>query len=151
MLPRLLPALALAVLMTLFTGLPSSFVAARPVSSNRMLDLVNNVRNQHGLRPLHLLGSLNADAKDHSLYQADINSVTHDDNRGGGADRLVREYGLQPQYWAENVALNHGGEEGAFETWMNSPGHRANILNPQATHMGIGDVDGYWTQVFAKI
>jgi uncharacterized protein YkwD len=51
---------------------------------------------------------------------------------------------------AENVAAGSSDPYLTFQGWMNSPGHRANILNCTYTKMGVGMVNGYWTQVFSS-
>lgn len=51
---------------------------------------------------------------------------------------------------AENVAAGSTDPNLTFQGWMNSPGHRANIMNCTYTRMGVGMVDGYWTQVFSN-
>ncbi|KAJ1661019.1 hypothetical protein IWQ61_000111 [Dispira simplex] len=116
---------------------------------HRVLGLVNQERNQAGVGPLKLDLSLTSDAEQHSRYQAKIGFITHDDERGKGMDRLQR-IGVLSLFWAENVCYTAGGPEEAFNSWIHSPTHRKNILNPQATYMGVGEVDGYWTQVFAR-
>ncbi|KAJ1967494.1 hypothetical protein IWQ62_001825 [Dispira parvispora] len=116
---------------------------------NRVLELVNQERGQAGVGPLSLDRSLISDAEQHSRYQAELGSITHNDKRGQGMDRLEL-LGVQIQFWAENVCYTSGGPDGAFDSWIRSPNHRENILNPQATHMGVGEANGYWTQVFAR-
>ena len=53
----------------------------------------------------------------------------------------------------ENIAYGYPTPEAVEDTWMNSPGHRANILNSGYTHIGVGAYNDngtlYWTQVFA--
>lgn len=50
---------------------------------------------------------------------------------------------------AENVAAGSSDPNLTFQGWMDSPGHRANIMNCTYTRMGVGMVNGYWTQVFS--
>ncbi|KAJ1916932.1 hypothetical protein IWQ60_007938 [Tieghemiomyces parasiticus] len=123
---------------------------AAPLDSYRMLSLVNDARQSAGEQPVELTLVLNEDAYHHSNYQASLGAVTHNDSHGSGSERLSEE-GVHLGYWSENVAFTHGDEDEAFRTWMNSPGHRKNILSPAATHMGISEVKGYWTQVFAQL
>ncbi len=56
---------------------------------------------------------------------------------------------------AENIAYGRWGLDGLFETWMNSPGHRANILNPEYGRFGLASANGtdgrrYWSLVLAE-
>lgn len=57
-----------------------------------------------------------------------------------------------PSPGAENIARGHRSAEAVMQGWMESPGHRENILNCSLTTMGVGvDTDGwYWTQVFGR-
>lgn len=50
---------------------------------------------------------------------------------------------------AENIAYGWGGAQATFNAWMNSPGHRANILNCSYTHIGIGQDNDWWTAAFS--
>lgn len=47
-------------------------------------------------------------------------------------------------WWGENIAYGYGSQASVFNAWMNSPGHRANILRPQFTYMGLGFAPGNW-------
>lgn len=56
---------------------------------------------------------------------------------------------------AENIAAGHESAAETVEQWMNSPGHRANILDPELEELGVGycyaegsDYDHYWVQLF---
>ncbi|KAJ1974323.1 hypothetical protein H4R35_003662 [Dimargaris xerosporica] len=142
--------------MHLFTCLSAILVLVAVVcgapfrSGDRITDLVNDARLRVGARPLRELAVLNEDAWKHSKYQANVGQVTHHDSRGQGSDRLSRE-GVQLSYWAENVAYTNEGNAAVFDIWMNSPQHRDNILNSKSNCVGISQVDGYWTQVFARV
>ncbi|NJR62658.1 MAG: hypothetical protein HC769_29995, partial [Cyanobacteria bacterium CRU_2_1] len=50
----------------------------------------------------------------------------------------------------ENVAQGQKTPSEVVRSWMKSPGHRQNILNPNFTEIGVGYSQNYWTQVFAK-
>ncbi|HEY9661942.1 MAG TPA: CAP domain-containing protein, partial [Allocoleopsis sp.] len=51
---------------------------------------------------------------------------------------------------AENIAHGQQTPEDVVNSWMNSSGHRANLLNPAYQDIGVGFANGYWTQVFAR-
>ena len=70
-------------------------------------------------------------------------------------DRL-RELGIQYTVAAENIAAGQPDPQSVVDAWMNSPGHRANILNEKIKEIGIAYVRGgtygiYWAQEFASI
>jgi len=62
----------------------------------------------------------------------------------------MRAFGLRYRYAGENIAYGQRTPQAVVNAWMNSSGHRANILNANYTQIGVGYVaDGnYWTQMF---
>ncbi|KAJ1911517.1 hypothetical protein IWQ60_010096 [Tieghemiomyces parasiticus] len=115
----------------------------------KMACLVNQERTQRGLQPLRIDASLMDVATGHSRYQSRVGVMTHDDDAGGVGDR-VHQNGFDWSTVAENVAEGYPDEDRAMIGWMNSPGHRANILDPNYTHFGAARKEDYWTQVFAR-
>ncbi|ORX89797.1 SCP-domain-containing protein [Basidiobolus meristosporus CBS 931.73] len=118
----------------------------------QQLELVNAERKKSGAAPLALDKRLVECAQRHTDYQAQTRKMTHDEP---GRPLEVRIEAVDVA-WAnigENVAEGFEDDEKVMDSWMHSPGHRQNILNPQFTHLGVGfSEDGnYWTQVFAKI
>ncbi|KAG9307557.1 hypothetical protein G9A89_023122 [Geosiphon pyriformis] len=122
----------------------TSVVLASPSS---MLALVNNERAKNGLSALKISSQLNNCAQDHSNYQASINQMTHSDPAGEMGDRITAN-GFTWSAAAENVAFGYTTENAVMDGWMNSPGHRENILGSY-THFGMGVNNNYWTQNFA--
>jgi len=61
----------------------------------------------------------------------------HDSPTYGSPFEMMKQFGITYRYAAENLAL-HPSVESAHQGLMNSPGHRANILNPNLTEIGIG-------------
>lgn len=132
----------------------------------RILELVNEERAKAGVNPLEFDSRLDRAANLHNdeMVRADIM-----EHRVSGEAELgdrVRATGYNPSAWAENVAAGSETPEQVMNGWMNSPGHRSNILSPRYTDIGIGyeeapdnrpyengntdgrDYDIYWTQVF---
>lgn len=118
-----------------------------------MLQAVNKARADAGLKPFCNSAKLMASSLKHSQYQASINQMTHDD-----PDPLMNRFtnqGFSAVAVAENVADTGDTNVAAVMTaWMNSPGHKANILGDY-THFGSAYAMGsnnryYWTQHFAK-
>lgn len=108
--------------------------------------MVNAARAEHGVGPVRLNSSMSAVAASWSQAMADAGTMSH--NPG---------YSTQiPAGWsraAENVAWNSPADVAGLQTsWMGSPGHRANILDPAFTDIGIGVVieggAAWGTQVF---
>jgi uncharacterized protein YkwD len=102
---------------------------------NRIVDLVNAERRQRGLRPLRVAQPLMDFARKWSRTQANSRRMYH----SGGP-------------YGENVAYGQRDPQAVMVAWLNSPGHRANILNGRYSEIGVGVVMNggtpYYTQVF---
>jgi uncharacterized protein YkwD len=111
-----------------------------PTCSSDVLTCVNQIRAFYGLGSLSSNGTLNAAAQACAQRMHDANDMTHSSPTPG--------FG----WWGENIAHGYGSQVSVFNAWMNSPGHRANILRPQFTYMGFGYVgDGnWWCQQFGS-
>lgn len=81
----------------------------------------------------------------------------HTSPEGEGPGTRVAEAGYSGRGWGENIAQGYGSAQAVVDGWMNSPGHRANILNCDFNELGVGYAEGssrgnvpgiYWTQVF---
>jgi uncharacterized protein (TIGR03000 family) len=131
---------------------PASFQLSK--QEQELLDLTNKERTNAGLQPLKADGKLFDAARAHSANMAKQDSLNHTLDDKGPAERLS-DVGYRSFGWGENIAYGQRTPGQAIETWMNSPGHRANILNDSFTELGLGIVanDGgvlYYTQVFAR-
>jgi uncharacterized protein YkwD len=101
--------------------------------------LMNHDRRAAGLAPLVWDNRLAAIARQHSREMATRRYVAHVSPTTGDAEARVRAVGLGFSLVSENVGLE-GGIEPAHKGFMNSPGHRANVLSPKLTHVGVGIV-----------
>lgn len=129
------------------TGNPST---AYQLSSDeqRMVNLVNSERQKAGLAPLKVDLDLSRVARIKSQDMRDNNYFSHTSPTYGSPFDMMRSFGISYRTAGENIAL-HSSVESAHNGLMNSDGHRANILSPNFTHIGIGIVDGrYYTQMF---
>jgi uncharacterized protein YkwD len=63
---------------------------------------------------------------------------------------MKKNFGIRYKSAGENIAKGQPSPEAVVNAWMNSSGHRANILNSTFTHIGVGYASGgsYWTQMF---
>jgi uncharacterized protein YkwD len=114
-------------------------LAPDPVAEARMLVLVNQEREQAGLRPLQADESLRAVARAHSQEMFEQNYFAHiSPNTGSPFDRM-RKAGIRFLAAGENLAYAPTVQV-AHEGLMNSPGHRANILRPEFGKVGIGAI-----------
>ena len=116
-------------------------IASREEAEERLVRLVNRDREKHGLPALDIDARLQAVARDHCEEMRETGVVAHLSPRTGSAADRVKAGGVRSSVVLENVARAYGIGE-AEEGLMNSPGHRANILSKDATHMAIGVVLG---------
>jgi uncharacterized protein YkwD len=110
-------------------------------AERRMLRLVNRDRERNGLPPLAVDARLAAIARAHSEDMRATGLVGHISPTTGSAGDRVKAGGVHTSLVLENVARAYGVAE-AEEGLMNSPGHRANLLAREPTHIGIGIVLG---------
>jgi stress response protein SCP2 len=113
----------------------------------------NAQRARHRLPPLGVDARLAAAAHAHSADMVARGFFAHADPDGRNVDARVRAAGYPYRVVAENIAAGQPDAAAVVEAWMNSPGHRANILRPEVTQIGVGRATGgiglHWTQVFA--
>ncbi|KIN61510.1 PaxA [Sulfitobacter noctilucae] len=118
-----------------------------------MRNLVNGARAAEGLPPLAFEWNLGRTADAHSLWMSQADSFSHTGADDSSAHDRIAASGFDlAGSWStgENIAaMTLGGEDGFRDEvaalhagLMNSPGHRANILNPDFTHIGIGIIEG---------
>lgn len=117
-----------------------------------VLELVNKNRAENGAEPLKLYPKLCQVAE----IRADelTNDFSHTRPDGSMCISLLDKYNIDWYAVAENIAAGYNSASEVVEGWMDSTGHRKNILNPEYTHMGIGLVkykgSWYWAQLFTK-
>ncbi|ORX88428.1 SCP-domain-containing protein [Basidiobolus meristosporus CBS 931.73] len=142
--------LLLQVVLGLTTTVTTN-VLSRNFDVQRMLNLVNLQRTRNGRAPLKLDNRLVQAAQKHTNYQAKVGQLTHSEPSRPLSLR-ISETGFRWTAIAENVAMGQISTDAVVRSWMNSPGHRQNILNPQYTYFGAGysSKGNYWTQVFAR-
>jgi len=134
---------------------PPAAPAPAPGAIQQVLDITNQRRAENGLGGLGLNQALNNAAQAHSEDQATRNSMSHSGSDGSTAGQRIERQGYGWSAWAENVAVGYPDAPSVMNGWMNSSGHRANILGRNLTEIGIGlayaaDGTPYWTQVFAR-
>lgn len=126
--------------------------APTPLSA-AVIELVNAERSARRLAPMVWDQRLELAAQRHSDDQAAMGRLSHTGSDGSSLAVRLARVGFSWRAAAENVASGQTSPESVLAAWMNSPGHRANILSGN-TRIGVGfavGADGrtYWTQVFA--
>ena len=119
-----------------------------------IFDMVNQVRAENGLAALAWDDGLAALARAHSEDMIKRGFFDHVNPDGLGPDGRADAAGISYYMISENISAGDASPEVIMDGWMNSPGHRGNILDPEATRLGVGVVLGgelgvYWTQCFA--
>ena len=145
--------------LTLLLGvLPALPVSAKDADlrqkAARMVELINKERKNAGLTPVTADNSLLEQAADVRAEELPrLFSHTRPDGRGPFT--ALDDLGLSYRRAGENIAYNSGYADTVAQTmsdWMNSPGHRANILNGEFEQVGIGLFQSgrtyYWVQIF---
>lgn len=117
----------------------------------QVVDLVNQERAKSGLSALKSISVLDTCAEKRSEEIVSVFSHTRPD--GSNCATVLNEYGVNWRTSGENIAYGYATPESVMTGWMNSAGHRANILSENFDSIGVGVVSRngvlYWTQVFA--
>lgn len=136
-------------------------MATDPTFVNKVLDLTNQFRAQNGLGALKLNGELNAAAQNHSQDMAVSDYFSHTGKNGSQPWDRAKVVGYEAQSMGENIAAGYATPETVVQGWIDSPGHRANLLNSSYTELGVGyfllendtgsiNYNRYWTQLFGS-
>jgi uncharacterized protein YkwD len=133
-------------------------IASTAEAEKRIFELANKERRKHGLEPLKWDDKAAEIARAHSLEMAADKYVAHHSPKTGSTGDRATRGGLGTPLLLENLARAYSPEE-AHHGLMGSPGHRANLLSPKVTHLGVGVAPGesfprqreiYVTQLFFR-
>lgn len=148
---------------------PANEVAAPPTSNNgntvaqpadsgtvsqdsayaaQVVNLVNQERANEGLAPLASDSALARVALDKAKDMDVNNYFSHQSPTYGSPFDMMRSYGISYSYAGENIASGQRSPQEVVTAWMNSPGHRANIMNTNFTKIGVGYYNNEWVQMF---
>ena len=119
----------------------------------QVLDLVNAERTKRGISALTLDSNLSSVATKKSQDMVNKNYFDHTSPTYGSPFDMMKQFGISYRTAGENIAKGQKTPQEVVTAWMNSEGHRKNILNPNFTNLGVGiakDYKGttYWTQMF---
>ena len=115
-----------------------------------VIRLVNEIRVQNGLSALTYNWELSRVARYKSQDMVDNRYFSHTSPTYGTPFQMIRSFGLSYRSAGENIAYGQRTAQAVVNAWMNSSGHRANILSSSYTQIGVGYVANghYWTQMF---
>ncbi|WML32193.1 CAP domain-containing protein [Neobacillus sp. OS1-32] len=120
--------------------------------AQQVISLTNAERRKQGLSELKadtLLGSV-AQRKANDMQQNHY--FSHTSPTYGSPFDMMRDFGVTYKAAGENIAQGQRTPQEVVNAWMNSPGHRANILNAKYTHIGVGfeSAGKHWSQMFIQ-
>ncbi len=120
---------------------------------SKVVTLVNQERAKYGLKPLSANWELARVARYKSEDMRDKNYFSHTSPTYGSPFDMMKKFGIQYSYAGENIAAGQTTAKSVVASWMNSEGHRKNILSANFKEIGVGYAKGgssghYWTQMF---
>jgi uncharacterized YkwD family protein/spore coat assembly protein SafA len=120
---------------------------------NQVIELTNQERAKNGLKPLTANWELSRVARYKAMDMRDKNYFSHDSPTYGDPFTMMKNFGVAYTAAGENIAAGQRTPQEVVQSWMNSPGHRANILSTKYTQIGVGYAQGgsyghYWSQMF---
>lgn len=120
---------------------------------NQVVQLVNQERTSRGLKALSVDSALTQTATLKSQDMAKLGYFDHTSPTYGSPFDMMKQFGISYRTAGENIAMGQTSPQQVMSAWMNSEGHRANILNSSFTKIGVGIARNssgqyYWTQQF---
>ncbi|MGR6544470.1 CAP domain-containing protein [Paenibacillus tundrae] len=116
--------------------------------ASQVVKLVNAERAKAGLNALTSDALLDKVAVAKAKDMSDNNYFAHQSPTYGSPFDMMKQFGVTYSYAGENIAQGQKTPQEVVTAWMNSEGHRANILNKNFTQIGVGYYNGYWAQEF---
>ncbi|MBY6035741.1 LysM peptidoglycan-binding domain-containing protein [Fictibacillus nanhaiensis] len=127
--------------------------AAKPsigAYASQVSELVNEERQQAGLAPLTLDAELSHVAMAKAKDMIENNYFDHNSPTYGSPFDMMRSFGIDYTAAGENIAKGQTSPQSVMNDWMNSPGHRQNILSTSYDSIGVAYYQGAWVQLFKK-
>ncbi|OWR31552.1 hypothetical protein CDO73_07460 [Saccharibacillus sp. O23] len=155
-------ALAAVTFASAYSGMPAESVQARTVYeaayaktttdktqfAAKVVYLVNLERRQAGLKPLVIDAAVARTARLKAIDMSKKQYFDHTSPTYGSPFNMLKLQKIAYRAAGENIAAGQRSPESVMKSWMNSEGHRSNILNPNYTSIGAAYYDGYWVQLF---
>jgi uncharacterized YkwD family protein len=116
----------------------------------QVVELTNQERAKQGLPALKVDTELSKVAREKSKDMQAKNYFSHTSPTYGSPFDMMKQFGIEYSSAGENIAMGQPSPEEVVKAWMNSDGHRKNIMSSDFTHIGVGYVENgnYWTQMF---
>ncbi|WP_342443622.1 CAP domain-containing protein [Lysinibacillus sp. FSL K6-0075] len=134
------------------TSTPSTTTSDVNAFEQEVVKLTNAERTKAGLSPLQTDAKLMVAAREKSQDMQTNKYFSHTSPTFGSPFDRMKALGIAYKGAGENIAQGQRSPQEVVQAWMDSPGHRANILNGKFTHIGVGYVKtgNYWTQQFIQ-
>lgn len=130
------------------TPTPATTASGSAVYADQVVGLVNQARAQVGLPALSKDNRLAAMALDKAKDMDTNQYFDHISPTYGSPFDMMKAYGITFKWAGENIAKGQRSPQEVMTAWMNSPGHRANILQMNFTKIGVSYYNGHWVQEF---
>lgn len=112
--------------------------------------LVNGERAKRGLSPLVHRADVKNVAEKKAMDLINSNYFSHTSPNYGSPFDMLKTFGINYRAAGENIAKGQKTPQEVMNAWMNSSGHRANILKPNYNGIGVGYYNGAWVQLFVE-
>lgn len=124
--------------------------SAAPASSfeEQVVSLVNAERSKQGLPALVHRADIKNVAEKKAMDMINSNYFSHTSPNYGSPFQMLKTFGISYRSAGENIAKGQRSPQEVMNSWMNSSGHRANILNKGYNAIGVGYYNGAWVQIF---
>lgn len=134
---------------------PTESVSGISSIEMEVIRLVNIERQKQGITPLVASSALSNVARKKSEDMAINNYFSHTSPTYGSSSNMMRTFGINSSYSGENIAKGQLSAQSVVRGWMNSSGHRDNIMNPSFKTIGVGyyqssNGTNLWTQMFTN-
>ncbi len=131
---------------------PKQATAGISDAAAKVIELTNAERRKNGLPDYQADAQLSGVAKVKSDDMQQNNYFSHTSPTHGSPFDMIRDHGVSYRSAGENIAQGQRTPEQVVQAWMNSEGHRKNILSADFTHIGVGYNENghYWTQMFIR-
>lgn len=127
---------------------PAPSTPAQSTYASQVVTLVNQERVKAGLKALTSDSALTAMALDKAKDMYNNGYFDHTSPTYGSPFDMMSTYGIHYSYAGENIAKGQPTPDAVMKAWMNSTGHRQNILSPNFTKIGVAYYNGEWVQEF---
>ncbi|WP_052476000.1 CAP domain-containing protein [Cohnella kolymensis] len=127
---------------------PTQTLQSQTTYAKQVVTLVNRNRAKAGLKPVTLSTKLSAVAKAKAIDLYTNDYFDHISPIYGSPFKMMKAFGITYNYAGENIARGQKTPQAVVTAWMNSPGHRANIMNKHYKYIGMSYYKGGWVQQF---